>query len=136
MTNQIQIPVKCPECQKSLMNKKVLIDDLPAIELETKLGEKIGKVYLSQIYGSYNKKSVNVDDVVGSVAVFSCPHCHQPFPVIQLCDCRAPLIGIQLEVGGMIKICSRNGCKRHALEFEDVNDAFVLLMRGDDTGLG
>lgn len=136
MTHQINIPVKCPECHKSLMNKNVLIDDLPAIELEAKLGEKVGKVFLSQIYGSYEKKFENVEDMVGSVAVFSCPHCHQPFPVIQLCECRAPMVGMQLEVGGMIKICSRNGCKRHSLEFEDVNDAFMLLMRGDHTGLG
>ena len=118
------------------MTEKVLIDGLPAIELEAKLGEKIGKIYLSQEYGSYEKVFENVDDVVGSVAVFSCPHCHQPFPVVQICECKAPMIGLQLEVGGMIKICSRNGCKRHSLEFEDVNDAFMLFMRQDKTGLG
>jgi len=136
MSHRIQIPVKCPECGKSLMTEKIIIDGLPAIELEAKSGEKLGKIYLSQEYGSYEKVFENVDDVVGSVAIFSCPHCHQPFPVMQICDCKAPMIGLQLQVGGMIKICSRNGCKRHALEFEDVNDAFMLFMRQDKTGLG
>jgi len=136
MTYQIHIPVKCPLCHHSLMNDAVLIDQLPAIELEAKLGQKLGKIFLSQIYGSYYKKFEGVDDIVGSIALFSCPNCHQPLPVIQNCECRAPQVGMQLEVGGIIKICSRNGCKKHSLEFEDVNDAFMLLMKNDQTGLG
>ena len=87
-------------------------------------------------FGSYTKKFEKVEDVVGSIAILSCPVCHQPLPVLQNCECRAPLVGMQLEVGGTIKICSRNGCKRHSLEFEDVNDAFMLLMKSDQTGLG
>jgi hypothetical protein len=118
------------------MNDSESLDNLAVIELEAKIGKKVGKILLSQLYGSYTKKFSNVDDVMGSVAVFSCVHCHQPLPVIQNCDCRAPLVGMQLEVGGMIKICSRNGCKMHSLEFQDVNDAFMLLMKSDQTGLG
>lgn len=136
MSNRIQIPVKCVNCGESLMNPKVLIDDLPAIELEAKLGEKVGEIFLSQEYGSYNKEFRNLNDSVGSIATLSCPKCHQPFPVVQICDCKAPMVGLQLEVGGIIKICTRNGCKKHALEFEDVNDAFTLFMRQDLTGLG
>lgn len=136
MTSQINIEVKCPHCGHSLMNDKVLLDDLPSIELEAKLGDKLGKIYLSQVYGSYQKKFEGVDDIIGSVASFACPHCHEPLPVVQICECKAPMIGLQLEVGGMMKICTRNGCKRHALEFEDVNDAFMLFMRKDETGLG
>lgn len=136
MSHPIQIQVKCPQCNKSLMNKETMIDRLPSIELEAKVAEKLGEIYLSQEYGSYQKQFEDVDDVMGSVATFSCPHCHQPFPVIQLCDCKAPMIGLQLEVGGKIKICSRNGCQRHSLEFEDINDAFMLFQRQDKTGLG
>jgi hypothetical protein len=136
MSQQILISVKCPHCHQSLMSKSDLLDNLPVIELEAKISEKVGKILLSQEYGSYNKKFVGVDDVMGSIAVFSCVHCHQPFPVIQNCDCQAPLVGMQLEVGGMIKICTRNGCKMHSLEFQDVNDAFMLLMKNDQTGLG
>ena len=136
MSHQIEISVKCPTCHRSLMNDAELIDNLPVIELEAKIAEKVGQIFLSQVYGSFTKKFLNVDDIVGTIANLSCPHCHQPLPVIQNCDCQAPLVGMQLEVGGIIKICSRNGCKRHSLEFEDVNDAFMLLMKGDHTGLG
>ena len=136
MSQQILISVKCPNCHKSLMNDSEVLDNRPVIELEAKIGKKVGKILLSQEYGSYNKKFVGVDDIMGSVAVFSCVHCHDPFPVIQNCDCQAPLVGLQLEVGGLIKICSRNGCKMHSLEFQDVNDAFMLLMKNDQTGLG
>ena len=136
MTQQIHIPVKCPNCQVSLLTEKVKIDDLPAIGLEAKLGKNIGMIYLSQVYGSYRKKFENVEDQVGSVTVFSCPHCHEPLPVVQICECKAPMVGMQLKVGGMIKICSRNGCQRHSLEFEDVNDAMTLLLQQDETGLG
>lgn len=136
MSYQIQISVKCPLCQESLMNESVRIDDLPSIEIEAKMKKNLGKIYLSQIYGSYTKKFIKVKDEVGTIASLSCPHCHQPLPIIQKCDCQAPMVGMQLEIGGIIKICSRNGCKRHSLEFEDVNDAFMLLMRGDQTGLG
>ncbi len=136
MSYQIKISVKCPLCQESLMNDKVTIDDLPSIEIEAKVKENLGKIYLSQIYGSYSKKFDKVKDEVGSVASLFCPQCHQPLPIIQNCECEAAMVGMQLEVGGIIKICSRNGCRRHSLEFEDINDAFMLLMRGDQTGLG
>ncbi|GAB4332071.1 MAG: hypothetical protein Kow0037_09200 [Calditrichia bacterium] len=136
MTHSIHVQVKCPNCSVSLQNEKVSIDQLPSIELEAKLEDKVGKIYLSQLYGSFAKKFEGVKDIMGSIASFSCPHCHQPFPVVQICDCKAPLIGLQLEVGGLIKICSRNGCKKHALEFEDVNDALKLLLQQDSSGLG
>ena len=136
MTQQIFISVKCPGCGKSLMSETTKIGEHPAIELEAKLGEKVGKILLSPEYGDYHKKFENLNDQVGSIAILSCVHCHEPLPVVQLCDCKAPMVGLQLKVGGTIKICSRSGCKRHSLEFEDVNDAFTLLMRQDETGLG
>ncbi|MFZ0390272.1 MAG: hypothetical protein WAN36_07405 [Calditrichia bacterium] len=136
MSNTIHISVKCPNCSHSLMNEDKLIDELPAIEMEAKSGDRLGKIFLSQEYGSYNKDFSEIPDVVGQVVGFSCPQCHQQLPVVEICECKAPMVGLQLLVGGKIKICSRNGCKRHALEFEDINDAFVLLMRGDETRLG
>ncbi len=55
MTGSIKILVKCPACGKSLMNPDVRLDDLPSIDLETKIEKKSGHIYLSQVYGSYNK---------------------------------------------------------------------------------
>jgi len=46
-----------------------------------------------------------------------------------------PIVGIQLKVGGTIKVCSRKGCKNHSLEFTNVNDAVELFQSQDKTGL-
>lgn len=135
MKEPITIAVKCPTCNKSLMNSDILIDDLPSICVTAKIGSDIGRVCLSQLYGSYNKSFISVNDTEGSIAEFSCPHCHKPFPVQKLCDCEAPLIGFTLQSGGVIKICTRNGCKNHSLEFADANDAFLFFQNQDRTGL-
>lgn len=34
----------------------------------------------------------------------------------------------------MIKFCTPNGCKKHFLEFEDVDDAFRLFRSQDTVG--
>ena len=136
MRDSIKILVKCPTCGKPLMNPDVMLDDLSSIDLETKIGKKVGHIYLSQVYGSYTKKFDGVDDTEGVICSLFCPHCGNPFPLYQTCECKAPIVGLQLQAGGTIKICSRNGCKNHSLEFTDVNDAFKLFQSQDKTGLG
>ena len=136
MNGVIKILVKCPACGKSLMNPDVRLDDLPSIDLEVKIGKKVGHIYLSQVYGSYNKKFDGVDDIDGVIYSLFCPDCGKPLPVYQTCECKAPIVGLQLQAGGIIKICSRNGCKNHSLEFTNVNDAFELFQSQDKTGLG
>lgn len=49
MTGLIKILVKCFACGKSLMNSDVMIDYFPLIDIETKIGKKVGHFYLSQI---------------------------------------------------------------------------------------
>jgi len=117
------------------MDPDVSTDDLPSIALEAKIGGHVGRLYLSQVYGSYNKRFSEVEDIDDSIAEFSCPHCHRPFPVHQICDCGAPMIGLNLQTGGVIKICTRNGCKNHSLEFTDANDAYRLFQSQDRSGL-
>jgi len=131
----IKIQVRCPACGKSLMDPAHPIDKLDAIKLLVKIGSKIGHLYLSQIYGSYHKHFEGVEDLDQAIVECSCCHCHAPFPVHQRCaDCQAPIIGLDLAVGGMIKVCSRNGCKRHSLEFDNVEDALNLFRTQDQTG--
>jgi hypothetical protein len=136
MVSQIKILVKCPNCNKSLMHPELRVDDLPAIDLQAKVHDKMGHIYLSQIYGSYNKSFENVDDVPGSVVEVSCPLCNSPFPVHATCECKAPMIGFSLQLGGTIKICTRNGCKNHSLEFVDANHAFSLFQSQDESRMG
>jgi len=135
MADRIKIQAKCPACNKSLMDDQNPVDNLESIKLLVKIGRKIGNLYLSQIYGSYNKRFENVDNIQGVIIECSCPHCHVPFPMYYQCECEAPVIGLGLKVGGVIKVCSRNGCKKHWLEFEDADHAFRLFQTLDETGL-
>jgi hypothetical protein len=132
----IHIHVQCPHCGVSLMTPKPQIDHLDSIQFLVKIGSRIGHLYLSQVYGSYAKIFENVENLPEVVVECSCPHCFRPFPVHQTCaSCNAPIIGLDLKVGGVIKVCSRNGCKHHSLEFEDSQDAFNLFRSQDPSGL-
>ena len=136
MNSQIKINVKCPKCDESLMNSQFIIDDLPSIDLQAKILDKVGHLYLSQIYGSYTKEFVGVDNINGAIVEISCPKCYNAFPVQGICECKAPIVGFTMKIGGIIKVCTRNGCKKHSLEFEDANAAFGLFKSQDSSGLG
>jgi len=136
VVDNLRILVNCLKCRKSLMNPDVQIDRLNAIHLFVKIGDKTGNLFLSQIYGSYNKRFDGIDDIEDAVVECSCPHCHNPLPFFERCStCQAPVIGLGLQVGGIIKVCSRNGCKQHALEFEEIDHAFRLFQSQDDSHL-
>ena len=123
----LHVDLKCSQCGHSLMNPQLLLDGQPSIDLQAKVRDRLGHIYLSRVFGSYAKQFSGVADIPGSVAEFSCPHCHNPFPVTQVCECHAPVIGLHLEIGGLVKFCTRNGCRRHWLEFEDAEEVFELF---------
>ena len=54
MYSYISLKVECPNCGKSLMDKKKLVDDMPSIKLTIKDEESEGTIRLSSFYGSYN----------------------------------------------------------------------------------
>ena len=135
MGNQLKILVKCPNCGDSLINPNVQLDKLDAIHFQAKIGGAIGNLYLSQIYGSYLKRFEKLENIDQAIVECSCPHCHAPFPILGICECKAPIIGLGLKVGGIIKVCTRNGCKQHSLEFENADDAFYLFRCQSETDL-
>ena len=136
MALNIHIQVRCPHCGTSLMTGDPKIDQLDSIKFLVKISNRIGHLYLSQVYGSYEKIFENVDDIPEAVVECSCPQCYRPFPVHHACvDCQAAVIGLDLKVGGVIKVCTRNGCKHHSLEFQDSQDALDLFRSQDISGL-
>jgi hypothetical protein len=136
MAHGLHIQVKCPHCGKSLMTPEPKIDQLDSIQFLSKIGNRIGHLYLSQVYGSYEKIFENIEDLSDAVVECSCPHCYRPFPVHHACgSCSAAVIGLDLKVGGIIKVCTRNGCAHHSLEFEDSQDALNLFRSQDPSGL-
>ncbi len=136
MTHQIKINVKCGHCNKSLLDPRKEIDHVASIKIRARHGNSTGYIYLSSIYGSFSKEFENLPNEDQAIYEFSCPYCNKEFDVVGLCECKAPLVAFKLKQGGRIKICTRNGCKHHSLEFEDLNDAFQVLVNNDPTGLG
>ena len=135
MSYEIRVQVNCPNCSGSLMEPGVKVDGLDSILFMAKVDNSIGHLYLSQLYGSYNKIFKQVEDITGSIVECSCPLCRIPFPLVGVCECKAPIIALDLKDGGNIKVCTRNGCKKHSLEFENSDDAFSLFRSQDKIGL-
>lgn len=127
MYNFISLKVKCPHCNHSLMDDNKLVDHEASIKLNIKIGDKTGVINLSSIYGSYNY----VCDIAtpdGEIAEFYCPHCNEQVIEEENCKiCDAPMIPLTLDMGGVVSICSRSGCKNHAIEFEDLSVAIKKI---------
>ena len=127
MYNFISIAVNCPSCGKSLMDHKKLVDNEPSINAIISNEKEKGMIWLSSIYGSYNYVS-EVETPNGEVAHFHCPHCHTELCSKTQCNiCEAPMVDFHLEMGGRVSICSRSGCKNHAIAFEDLSLALKRL---------
>ena len=123
MSELIALKVNCPLCNKSLLDTEVLVDNLPGIKLEVTTEENKGILHLSSIYGSYNY-TANIKIPLGKTVDVFCPHCHQQIKSDDVCvECSAPMVPLKIEDKGIVKICSRAGCKKHNVEFEDLQQA-------------
>lgn len=115
----VSVQVKCPHCGKSLMNSAKKLDAVPSIEVNLTYAGKHAPLYLSSFYGSY-KVETELNMPVGKVAGFRCPHCKVDLKSTRKCDaCSSQMIAFELKAGGQVQICSRRGCKKHVLEFQD-----------------
>lgn len=115
----VSVAVKCPHCGKSLMNPGKKLDGAPSIEVNLTYAGKHAPLYLSSLYGSY-KVETELNMPVGKVAGFRCPHCKADLKSTRKCDaCSSQMIAFELKAGGQVQICSRRGCKKHVLEFQD-----------------
>jgi hypothetical protein len=105
------------------MDEEHLIDNVASLKMFVRVGTQEGYIWLSSIYGSYNMEST-FEIETGQVAEFKCPHCFHELLSKELCsDCEAPLIDFHLFEGGKVSICSRAGCTKHSIEFEDLSTA-------------
>ncbi|MHA1211632.1 MAG: class I tRNA ligase family protein [Candidatus Heimdallarchaeota archaeon] len=120
----VSLRVNCPKCEKSLMDTKTLVDNMPAVKLIITFGDQKGIIHLSSIYGSYNY-TANLKIPPSIEAKFSCPHCNENLiSDIKCAECSATMIPLNIEnQRGVVRICSRAGCKKHNVEFEDLSHA-------------
>lgn len=125
MVKKVALSVKCPECQKTLMDPDVQINNKECIKLNIRTGNgDKGTIWLSSIYGDFNYTcdlKIPDDDVVQ----FYCPHCGRLLNRKNVCCdlCNATIVSFHCIVGGRVNICSRHGCKNHAVVFEDLDTA-------------
>lgn len=121
MYSYISLKTECPKCRKSLMDRKTPIDDIPSIKLKIISNKEEGIIYFSAFYGSY-KYQTDIDIEKDKEYLFSCPHCKIELNSNGICDlCSAPLIPLNIKDGGVIRFCSRAGCKKHNMVFEDLS---------------
>ena len=123
MQNYYKLTLKCPKCGRELSDETKLIDGIPAVKLLVRTGNEEGHIWLSSLYGSYSQEStLTARD--GEISVLSCPHCGGELTSHENCNiCQAPLVDFHLFEGGKVSICSRAGCTKHSIEFEDLNTA-------------
>lgn len=123
MFEHVTVQLKCPHCGISLMDKEHPVDGQPGIMLMISIGDERKPIWLSPIYGSYHRDSeLKITD--GVLALFFCPKCGDELVSDDVCEaCGAPMVDFHLVEGGKMMICSRAGCKKHLVEFEDLNTA-------------
>ena len=115
--------VECPHCHRSFLDHEHLIKNEPSVALHGRFPtEKDGRdviIRLSSLYGDYELFiSTNIED--GVIVEFSCPFCQYILSGSRTCQvCKAPMSALQMGKGGMLQFCSRRGCRKHLLEFDD-----------------
>ena len=115
----LQVSVKCPHCSKTLMDPARKVDGKSSISICLSYAGKKGMLSMSALYGSYAVEQP-FDIPQGKVAGFRCPHCDADLKSTRKCDsCGAQMVAFDLRGGGQVQICSRKGCKKHVLEFQD-----------------
>ncbi len=128
MYSYISLKCNCPICGASLMDSSELVDDIPSIKLTIKDGEKKGTIRLSAFYGSYNYQT-DLTIEKGKEYLFYCPYCYKEITSERDCDeCGAKMIPLKITEGGVVRFCSRAGCKKHNIEFEDLSQISTYLL--------
>jgi len=127
LPNLVSLRVKCPVCGHSLMDEHRPVDNCPSIKLNVKVGEKTGVIHLSSVWESFNYVC-NIETPRNEILQLSCPHCNATLKGKADCEaCDAPMLPLDLELGGDVCICSRMGCKSHFVKFVDFSFALKRL---------
>jgi phage FluMu protein Com len=123
MEKHVYIAVKCPHCRESLMDEGYILNSKPAIRLNANYKDQSGNLYLCARFGCYDHNSeINVPS--GEQIDSSCPHCNKSLNTTVECEaCGAPMITFVIKSGGRASICSRHGCNKHYVSFQDLETA-------------
>jgi hypothetical protein len=132
--NLISLKVKCPHCDKSLMDHTLFLNAKPSIKVRVDMNGNQGILNLCSTYGCFDKQS-SVELVNGEIAKLMCMHCKKELIGKQICDlCGAPIIDFSVEKGGTVHFCSRVGCEKHYVSFEDIYTTLTSFYQEYDYG--
>ena len=94
----------------------------PSILVDVKCGDEVGKLWLCSTYGCYDKEaSINLAE--GCNVEMNCPHCHELLNTDINCkECNGKIIKFNIEIGGIVSICSKIGCESHYVMIENLED--------------
>ena len=116
----IHVDLKCFHCGENLMDDGFLIDDHPSVKVTIEYKGQKGVLHMSSRYGSRNVDS-ELDIPVGETVQFLCPSCESDLGSSRKCyDCSAQMVTFNSTLGGYLRICSRKGCKKNIVEFENL----------------
>lgn len=116
----IPLKLKCPYCNESLMDDAVPIANHPSVKLAINHYGKKGMIHLCSIYGNHERVStLNIPD--GEVVRINCPNCEANLASnVQCIKCGAPMAHIRPMAGGTIHFCTRAGCTKSKVAFDDL----------------
>lgn len=119
---EISLFIKCPLCGKSLMDNELLLGNKPSVKINIQTTEDRGILHLCSVYGCILKEmDIHVEE--GEVVDMFCPQCNKDLSSNEKCEeCEAPMVSFVIRAGGIVRICSRNGCTSHHIVFKDVAD--------------
>jgi predicted RNA-binding Zn-ribbon protein involved in translation (DUF1610 family) len=132
--NLISLKVKCPHCGKSLMDHTQFLNARPSIKLRIEHLGNHGIINLCSTYGCFDKRS-SIELTKGEITILSCMHCKKNLAGSHVCDrCGAPIVDFSLDKGGMVHFCSRIGCEKHYVSFEDIYTTLTSFYHEYDYG--
>jgi len=134
MSKLISLKVKCPHCGKSLMDHTLFLNAKPSIKVRIDHQGKQGMLNLCSTFNCLDKQS-SIELTKGEIAGLSCMHCKKDLKGMQVCNlCGAPIVDFDLDKGGTVHVCSRIGCEKHYVSFEDIYSTLTSFYHEYDYG--
>jgi signal transduction histidine kinase len=127
----------CPK-RHDLIDRKIQIDNKPAISMRYRRKDDTGIIHLNPMYGSTDHRLGDMPPIDADVELM-CPDCSKSLIAEgESCpDCGAPIYEYEVPLKGMVQGCLREGCGWHRWDQADSawNDEFVEV-RVEDNGCG
>lgn len=123
----IYLDLKCIHCGENLMDDCFHIGNHPSVLVTIEHKGKKGALRMSSLYRSSNVLS-ELNIPLGETVRFFCPSCESDLGSSRKCyDCGAQLVTFIFSFGGYQRICSRKGCRKHIVEFENLETELRAL---------